>query len=268
MRPPSVTATRSARSSTRFRGTSTGPRSRKWRPCSKAPACASRGNESGESCPLIPNTGSREKGGASMSWPKEKAIARIREVGVVPIVRVASPEDAYRVAEALIEGSIGIAEITMTVPNATRVMERVAERFGEKVLLGAGTILDPESCRAALLAGADFIVTPSLDARVIEVARRYSKVCIPGALTPTEVVAAWQAGADLVKIFPCGPVGGPQYIKALRAPLPHIDFVPTGGVNLETTPEYIKAGRSEEHTSELQSLAYLVCRLLLEKKKK
>jgi len=177
-----------------------------------------------------------------MSWPKEKAIARIREVGVIPIVRVASPEDAYRVAEALIEGSIGIAEITMTVPNATRVMERVAERFGEKVLLGAGTILDPESCRAALLAGADFIVTPSLDARVIEVARRYSKVCIPGALTPTEVVAAWQAGADLVKIFPCGPVGGPQYIKALRAPLPHIDFVPTGGVNLETTPEYIKAG--------------------------
>jgi 2-dehydro-3-deoxyphosphogluconate aldolase/(4S)-4-hydroxy-2-oxoglutarate aldolase len=177
-----------------------------------------------------------------MSWSKEKAIARIREVGVNPIVRVASAEDAYRVAEALIEGSIGIAEITMTVPNATRVMERVAERFGEKVLLGAGTILDPESCRAALLAGADFIVTPSLDARVIEVARRYSKVCIPGALTPTEVVAAWQAGADLVKIFPCGPVGGPQYIKALRAPLPHIDFVPTGGVNLETTPEYIKAG--------------------------
>ncbi len=177
-----------------------------------------------------------------MSWSKEKAIARIREVGVIPIVRVASPEDAYRVAEALIEGSIGIAEITMTVPNATRVMERVAERFGEKVLLGAGTILDPESCRAALLAGADFIVTPSLDARVIEVARRYSKVCIPGALTPTEVVTAWQAGADLVKIFPCGPVGGPQYIKALRAPLPHIDFVPTGGVNLETTPEYIKAG--------------------------
>jgi len=177
-----------------------------------------------------------------MAWSKEKAIARIREVGVIPIVRVASPEDAYRVAEALIEGSIGIAEITMTVPNATRVMERVAERFGEKVLLGAGTILDPESCRAALLAGADFIVTPSLDARVIEVARRYSKVCIPGALTPTEVVTAWQAGADLVKIFPCGPVGGPQYIKALRAPLPHIDFVPTGGVNLENTPEYIKVG--------------------------
>src|SRR5437867_8641324 len=177
-----------------------------------------------------------------MSWPKEKAIARIREVGVIPIVRVASPEDAYRVAEALIEGSIGIAEITMTVPNAIRVMERVAERYGDKVLLGAGTVLDPESCRAALLAGAEFIVPPSLDVRVIEMARRYSKPCFPGALTPTEVVTAWQAGADMVKIFPAGPVGGPKYIKALKGPFPQIDFVPTGGVNLETTPEFIKAG--------------------------
>jgi 2-dehydro-3-deoxyphosphogluconate aldolase/(4S)-4-hydroxy-2-oxoglutarate aldolase len=120
----------------------------------------------------------------------------------------------------------------------------VAERFGDKVLLGAGTILDPESCRVALLAGAEFIVTPSLETRVIEVARRYSKPCIPGALTPTEVVAAWQAGADMVKIFPCGPVGGPKYIKALKGPFPHIDFVPTGGVNLETTPEFIRAGAS------------------------
>lgn len=177
-----------------------------------------------------------------MSWCRENALERIREVGVVPIVRAPSPDDAFRAAEAIIAGGIGIAEITMTVPNAIRVMERVVERFGEKVLLGAGTILDPESCRAALLAGAEFIVTPSLHTGVIEVARRYSKVCIPGALTPTEVVAAWQAGADLVKIFPCGPVGGPQYIKALKGPLPHIDFVPTGGVNLETTPTYIRAG--------------------------
>jgi 2-dehydro-3-deoxyphosphogluconate aldolase / (4S)-4-hydroxy-2-oxoglutarate aldolase len=177
-----------------------------------------------------------------MAWSKEKALALIHEIGVVPIVRAPSPEDAFKAAEAIVAGGIGIAEITMTVPNAVRVMERVAERFGEKVLLGAGTILDPESCRIALLAGAEFIVTPSLDVRVIEVARRYSKVAIPGALTPTEVVAAWQAGADLVKIFPCGPVGGPQYIRALRGPLPHIHFVPTGGVNLETTPAYIKAG--------------------------
>jgi 2-dehydro-3-deoxyphosphogluconate aldolase/(4S)-4-hydroxy-2-oxoglutarate aldolase len=118
----------------------------------------------------------------------------------------------------------------------------VAEKYGDKVLLGAGTILDPETCRAALLAGAEFIVTPSLDVRVIEMAHRYSKVCTPGALTPTEVVKAWQAGADLVKIFPCGPVGGPKYIKALKGPFPHIDFVPTGGVNLETAPEFIRAG--------------------------
>ncbi len=177
-----------------------------------------------------------------MSWSKHSAIARIRDVGVIPIVRAPSAEDAFRAAEAIIAGSIGIAEITMTVPNAIHVMERVVERFGDKVLLGAGTILDPESCRAALLAGAEFIVTPSLDVGVIEVARRYSKTCIPGALTPTEVVAAWQAGADLVKIFPVGPVGGPAYIRALKGPLPQIELVPTGGVNLETTPEYIKAG--------------------------
>jgi 2-dehydro-3-deoxyphosphogluconate aldolase/(4S)-4-hydroxy-2-oxoglutarate aldolase len=177
-----------------------------------------------------------------MSWTREKALALIREIGLVPIVRAPSPEDALRAAEAIIEGGIGIAEITMTVPNAIRVMERVAEKFGDKVLLGAGTILDPETCRAALLAGAEFIVTPSLDVRVVETARRYSKACIPGALTPTEVVTAWQAGADMVKIFPCGPVGGPSYIKALKGPFPQIDFVPTGGVNLETTPEFIKAG--------------------------
>ena len=177
-----------------------------------------------------------------MSWTKERSLALIREVGLVPIVRAPSPEDAFRAAEAIISGGIGIAEITMTVPNAIRVMERVAERYGDKVLLGAGTILDPESCRAALLAGAEFIVTPSLDVRVIEMARRYSKPCFPGALTPTEVVTAWQAGADMVKIFPAGPVGGPKYINALKGPFPQIDFIPTGGVNLETTPEFIKAG--------------------------
>ena len=177
-----------------------------------------------------------------MSWTKERSLALIREVGLVPIVRAPSSEDAFRAAEAIISGGIGIAEITMTVPNAIRVMERVAERYGDKVLLGAGTILDPESCRAALLAGAEFIVTPSLDVRVIEMARRYSKPCFPGALTPTEVLTAWQAGADMVKIFPAGPVGGPKYIKALKGPFPQIDFVPTGGVNIETTPEFIKAG--------------------------
>jgi 2-dehydro-3-deoxyphosphogluconate aldolase/(4S)-4-hydroxy-2-oxoglutarate aldolase len=163
-------------------------------------------------------------------------------VGLVPIVRASSPDDALRAAEAIIEGNIGIAEITMTVPNAIQVMEKVAGQYGDKVLLGAGTILDPETCRAALLAGAEFIVTPALNLQVVEISRRYSKPCIPGALTPTEILTAWQAGADLVKIFPCGPVGGPKYIKALKGPFPQIEFVPTGGVNLETAPEFIKAG--------------------------
>jgi len=177
-----------------------------------------------------------------MAWTREKALALIREVGVVPIVRAPSPEDALKAAEAIIEGGLGIAEIAMTVAKALRVMETVAERFGDKVLLGAGTILDPESCRAAMLAGAEFIVTPSLDVRVIELARRYSKPVFPGALTPTEVVTAWQAGADMVKIFPAGSVGGPKYIKALKGPLPQIELVPTGGVNLENTADFIKAG--------------------------
>ncbi len=177
-----------------------------------------------------------------MGWSKEAALARIREVGIIPIVRTPSPEEAFLAAEAIIAGGVGIAEITMTVPNALKVVERVAKRYGDQVLLGAGTILDLESCRAALEAGAEFIVAPSLDARVIEETRRQSKVSIPGALTPTEIVAAWKAGADLIKIFPCEPVGGPKYIKALRGPFPHLDFVPTGGVTLESTPAYIRAG--------------------------
>ncbi len=177
-----------------------------------------------------------------MAWTRDKTLTKIREVGLVPIVRAPSPDDAMRAAEAIIAGAIGIAEITMTVPGALKVMDAVAERYGEKVLLGGGTILDPETCRAAILAGAEFIVTPSLDVRVIELAHRYSKPVFPGALTPTEVVTAWQAGADVVKIFPCGPVGGPKYIKALKGPLPQIEMVPTGGVNLENAAEFIKAG--------------------------
>lgn len=177
-----------------------------------------------------------------MSWPKEKVLARIREVGLIPIVRARSSDDAFQAAEAIIAGGIGIAEITMTVPSALRVMEKVADRFGDKALLGAGTVLDAKTCRAAIAAGAQFIVTPSVELLVIKMALQKHKACIPGALTPTEIVAAWRAGADLVKVFPCGPVGGPKYIRALRGPFPEIPFVPTGGVNLETTPEFIKAG--------------------------
>jgi 2-dehydro-3-deoxyphosphogluconate aldolase/(4S)-4-hydroxy-2-oxoglutarate aldolase len=177
-----------------------------------------------------------------MSWSKEKALGKIREVGLVPIVRAPSAEDALLAAEAIVAGNIGILEITMTVPNAIQVIEKVANKFGDKLLLGAGTILDTETGRAALLAGAEFIVTPALNLQVIELARRYGKPIMPGALTPTEVVTAWQAGADIVKIFPCGPVGGAKYIKALKGPFPQIELIPTGGVNLETTPDFIKAG--------------------------
>ncbi|TAM82982.1 MAG: bifunctional 4-hydroxy-2-oxoglutarate aldolase/2-dehydro-3-deoxy-phosphogluconate aldolase [Acidobacteria bacterium] len=177
-----------------------------------------------------------------MSWCREKVLSRLREVGVVPIVRVSNPDDAFKAVGAVVAGGVPVVEITMGVPNALRVMEQVVEQFGESVLLGAGTVLDPETCRAALLSGAEFIVTPSLDVKVIETSRRYSKACIPGALTPTEIVTAWQAGADMVKVFPCGPVGGPNYLRSLRGPLPQIDFVPTGGVDLGSTADYIRAG--------------------------
>jgi 2-dehydro-3-deoxyphosphogluconate aldolase / (4S)-4-hydroxy-2-oxoglutarate aldolase len=179
-----------------------------------------------------------------MSWPKEKALKLIRDVGLIPIVRTRSSDDALRAAEAIILSGIGIAEITMTVPRALGVMEKVAKRFGDQVLVGAGTVLDTDNCEAAIAAGADFIVTPSFDPRVIEIAQKHNKPCLPGALTPTEVLAAWRAGADLVKVFPCGPVGGPKYIKALKGPFPQIELVPTGGVNLETTSDFIRAGAS------------------------
>ena len=146
-----------------------------------------------------------------------------------------------RVATSVAGGRVDFAKVQSLGYEGAR-KELLSELFGEKLLLGAGTILDPETARAALLAGAEFIVTPALNLEVIAMARRYSKPCMAGALTPTEVVTAWQAGTDLVKIFPCGLLGGPKYIKALKGPFPQIEFIPTGGVNLETAPEFIKAG--------------------------
>src|SRR6266853_1845461 len=166
----------------------------------------------------------------------------ITEIGIIPVVRTASAEHAIQAVEAIYRGGIRAAEITMTVPGAIRALEKLADRFGGKLMLGAGTVLDPETARACMLAGAQFFVTPSLRVSTIEMIKRYSKVICPGALTPTEVVTAWDAGADIVKIFPCGNVGGPKYIKALRGPFPHIEMIPTGGVNLETAGEFLKAG--------------------------
>ena len=173
---------------------------------------------------------------------KDQILSFITEIGIVPVVRTSSADGAIKSVDAIYRGGIRAAEITMTVPGAIRALEKVADQFGDKLVLGAGTVLDPETARACMLAGAEFFVTPSLKASTIEVAKRYSKVICPGALTPTEVVTAWEAGADIVKIFPCGNVGGAKYIKALRGPFPQIEMIPTGGVNLENAGEFLKAG--------------------------
>jgi 2-dehydro-3-deoxyphosphogluconate aldolase/(4S)-4-hydroxy-2-oxoglutarate aldolase len=166
----------------------------------------------------------------------------IIEIGLVPIVRVSSAESAFQAIEAIHRGGVRAAEITMTVPGAVRVLEKLADRFGDAMILGAGTVLDPETARACMLAGAQFFVTPALNLATIEIAKRYSKAIFPGALTPTEVLTAWEAGADAIKIFPCSAVGGPKYIKALKAPFPQIQMIPTGGVNLLTVGDFLKAG--------------------------
>ena len=173
---------------------------------------------------------------------REDVLHSIIQIGVVPVVRTGSAETAVRAIEAVYRGGIRAAEITMTVPGALRALEKVADEFGERITLGAGTVLDPETARVCMLAGAQFIVTPVLTVATIEMARRYSKVITAGALTPTEVLAAWEAGADIVKIFPCGAMGGPKYIRALKAPFPQIEMIPTGGVTLETTADYLQAG--------------------------
>src|SRR6266536_1538980 len=173
---------------------------------------------------------------------KEAILSAITRIGIVPIVRTDSAEGAIKAIEAVYRGGVRAAEITMTVPGAIRALEKVADQFGDKLLLGAGTVLDPETARVCMLAGCEFFVTPSLKLSTIEMVKRYSKAICPGALTPTEVLTAWEAGADIVKVFPCGNMGGAKYIKALKAPFPHIEMIPTGGVNLETTPDFLKAG--------------------------
>jgi len=173
---------------------------------------------------------------------RDAVFAAIVASGIVPVVRTENEEGAIRAIEAIFRGGIRTAEITMTVPGAIRALEKVADKFGDQMLLGAGTVLDPETARACMLAGAEFFVTPSLNLKTIEMAKRYSKVITPGALTPTEVLTAWEAGADAVKIFPCSAVGGPKYIKALRAPFPQIEMIPTGGVSLETIGDFLRAG--------------------------
>ena len=175
---------------------------------------------------------------------KHEVLARIREVGLVPVVRAQSAEEAATAIDAIRKGGVPILEITMTVPGAVALIESLSRRFGDDALVGAGTVLDPETARAVILAGARFVVSPSLNVETIACCRRYGIAVMPGALTPTEVVTAWQAGADMVKVFPAGNVGGASYIKALKAPLPQVDLIPTGGVSLKTAADFIKAGAS------------------------
>jgi 2-dehydro-3-deoxyphosphogluconate aldolase/(4S)-4-hydroxy-2-oxoglutarate aldolase len=172
----------------------------------------------------------------------QQILSFITDIGIVPVVRTSSAETAIKSIEAIYRGGVRSAEITMTVPGAIKALEKIADQFGDKIMLGAGTVLDPETARACMLAGAQFFVTPSLNLATIEICKRYSKVICAGALTPTEVLAAWQAGSDVVKVFPANAVGGPKYIKALKGPFPQISMIPTGGVNLETAGEFLKAG--------------------------
>jgi 2-dehydro-3-deoxyphosphogluconate aldolase / (4S)-4-hydroxy-2-oxoglutarate aldolase len=173
---------------------------------------------------------------------KQQVLARIREVGLIPVVRARSADEAAQAIEAIRAGGVPIIEVTMTVPGAVSLIEALVRRFGADALVGAGTVLDAETARAVILAGASFVVSPATSLETIACCRRYGVAVLPGALTPTEVVAAWQAGADMVKVFPAGSVGGASYVKALRAPLPQIELVPTGGVSLKTAGDLIAAG--------------------------
>jgi len=173
---------------------------------------------------------------------KEEVRKKIVDVGIVPVVRASSGQQAMLAAEAVTAGGVPIVEITMTVPGAIDVIAQLARASGDQVLIGAGTVLDPQTAQRCLDAGAQFLVSPGFDLATVQLANRLGKVILAGALTPTEVIAAWKAGSDFVKVFPCGTVGGAKYIKALKAPLPQIPMVPTGGVNLDTAADFIRAG--------------------------
>ena len=174
----------------------------------------------------------------------QKGLDIIRQTGVIAIMRTQSSEQLLRAADAIREGGVRAIEVTMTTPGALSVIEQAVARYqhaDQEVLFGAGTVLDAESARAAILAGAQFIVAPSFSPGLVEICRRYSVPVMPGAYTPTEIVTAWECGADMVKVFPAG-VGGPALIKALKAPLPQIELVPVGGVKLENTADFVRAG--------------------------
>lgn len=173
---------------------------------------------------------------------RDEVKARIMEIGIVPVVRAASSQQAMRAAEAVCKGGIPVVEMTMTVPGAVEVIGELSKTMGSEVLVGAGTVLDAETAKRCLDVGAQFLVSPGFDFETVKLANRTGTLIMAGALTPTEIITAWNAGSDFVKVFPCGTVGGAKYIKALKGPLPNILMVPTGGVNLETAADFIQAG--------------------------
>ena|SRR5579871_2731183 len=172
----------------------------------------------------------------------EEVIHRIEEIGIIPVVRAATVEEANRAVEAICAGGIPVVEITMTVPNAISVIREVAKQRGGDVLIGAGTVTNAEQAESCLRAGAQFLVSPGLSVSVLNVAKVHERLAIPGALTPTELMNAHEHGARLVKIFPCGNVGGAKYLKSLKAPFPQALLIPTGGVNAANAADFIAAG--------------------------
>ena len=172
---------------------------------------------------------------------KEKNLKDMLDCGVIAIIRVGSAHEALEVCNAIAGGGIKSIEITMTVPSAIDVIKQFAGSVKDDIVVGAGTVLDPQTAGAAIMAGAEFIVSPTLNLEVIKVCRRYNKIAIPGTLTPTEILTAWEAGGDVIKVFPAT-IGGPQYLRDIKGPLPQVRLCPTGGVSLENTPGFIKAG--------------------------
>jgi 2-dehydro-3-deoxyphosphogluconate aldolase/(4S)-4-hydroxy-2-oxoglutarate aldolase len=172
---------------------------------------------------------------------RDSHLRRVIDGGIIAVVRSPDGGKLVDVCRALADGGISTVEITMTVPDAVEVLRRVRSALGDRVLLGAGTVLDPETARAVLLAGAEFVVSPIVNLDVIKLCRRYGKLVMPGAFTPTEILAAWEAGADVVKVFPADPLG-PAFFRAMRGPLPQVRLMPTGGVDLATAAEYLRAG--------------------------
>ena len=172
----------------------------------------------------------------------DNVVRRIGEIGIVPVVRAATVDEATRAVDAICAGGIPVVEITMTVPNAVSVIREVSQQYGHNVLIGAGTVTTSEQADACFRAGAEFLVSPGLSIPVLAVARACAKLAIPGALTPTELMNAHDQGARLVKIFPCGNVGGPKYLRSLKAPFPNASLIPTGGVNAANAAEFIAAG--------------------------